>query len=106
MLINKSTQYQVERRITLHLGASVESPGEGNEKDGQYFAPRIYAKRAPNRQDADWGDGQPIYLTFAIEDTGCGLNEDEKNKLFKRFSQASPKTHVDYGVNRSHATSS
>jgi signal transduction histidine kinase len=98
ILIIKSTQYQVERRITLHLGASVESPGDGNENDGEYFAPRVYAKKAPSRQDADWGEGQPIYLTFAVEDTGCGLNDDEKNKLFKRFSQASPKTHVDYGV--------
>ena len=45
----------------------------------------------------DWGDGQEIYLEFAVQDTGRGLNAEELKLLFQRFSQASPRTHVQYG---------
>ena len=45
----------------------------------------------------DWGTGQIIYLRFKVEDTGCGLTAAEKKVLFERFSQASPRTHAQYG---------
>lgn len=32
-----------------------------------------------------------------VKDSGCGLNPEEKKKLFNRFAQASPRTHVQYG---------
>lgn len=32
-----------------------------------------------------------------MQDTGRGLNPEEKKLLFQRFSQASPRTHVQYG---------
>jgi len=48
-------------------------------------------------QQADWGNGAPIYLMFAVSDTGRGLTDSEKDILFRRFSQASPRTHVQYG---------
>lgn len=38
-----------------------------------------------------------MYLYFAVKDTGRGLSDDEKTRLFHRFSQASPRTHVQYG---------
>jgi PAS domain S-box-containing protein len=45
----------------------------------------------------DWGDGEEVYIQFAVEDTGPGLTAEEKKILFNRFAQASPKTHVQYG---------
>lgn len=42
----------------------------------------------------EWGTGEHVYLYFAVQDTGRGLDEDEKTRLFHRFSQASPRTHV------------
>src|SRR5277367_1882483 len=45
----------------------------------------------------DWGTGKEIYLYFAVKDTGRGLDENEKKLLFLRFSQASPRTHIQYG---------
>jgi CheY-like chemotaxis protein len=35
--------------------------------------------------------------TIQVKDSGCGLTPEEKKKLFHRFSQASPRTHVQYG---------
>jgi CheY-like chemotaxis protein len=43
------------------------------------------------------GRRQQLYLHFAVQDTGRGLTDEEKKLLFKRFSQASPRTHVQYG---------
>lgn len=33
-----------------------------------------------------------VFLQFAVADTGRGLNSNEMEVLFRRFSQASPKT--------------
>jgi signal transduction histidine kinase len=93
-----STQYQPERRVTLHLGASIAAPAQGDE-NSQWFAPRTEGK-FPGLS-AEWGAGDELYLIFSIEDTGCGLSADEMQRLFTRFGQASPKTHVQYGVSTS-----
>lgn len=42
-------------------------------------------------------DSDQIYVHFTVQDTGRGLSDCEKNLLFARFSQASPRTHVHYG---------
>lgn len=55
------------------------------------------AKRTEQVFNSDWGDGEELFLEFAVRDTGRGLTPDEKKLLFQRFSQASPRTHVTYG---------
>jgi CheY-like chemotaxis protein len=47
--------------------------------------------------DEEWGSGQLLYLHVEVEDTGCGLTKEEKERLFERFAQASPRTHAHYG---------
>ncbi|KAL1413038.1 hypothetical protein Q8F55_000787 [Vanrija albida] len=39
----------------------------------------------------------PVYLFVSVSDTGPGLTEDELDMLFRRFSQASAKTHTVFG---------
>lgn len=38
-----------------------------------------------------------LYVRFQVEDTGCSLTPEEKQILFQRFKQASPRTHAQYG---------
>jgi len=54
-------------------------------------------KREDFTEGPDWGQGQKVFIHFAVRDTVRGLDESEKKLLFQRFSQASPRTHVQYG---------
>lgn len=90
----KFTTTQAKRVINVTMGASLERPA----KEGSivsYFPPRSKVKDLTD--SSDWGEGEKIYLHFAVQDTGRGLSDDEKKLLFLRFSQASPRTHVQYG---------
>jgi len=91
----KFTQFQAERRITVHLGASVADSVEPRNSE-DYFDPRRSESRL--KLGPDWGSGEVLLLHFSVNDTGCGLSGPEMQSLFLRFSQASPKTHVKYGV--------
>jgi signal transduction histidine kinase len=54
-------------------------------------------KRTDQTFGSDWGEGEEIYIEFAVQDTGRGLSPEELKVLFQRFQQASPRTHVQYG---------
>jgi CheY-like chemotaxis protein len=62
-----------------------------------YISQTQQVRRDDLTELSDWGNGAPIYLMFAVQDTGRGLTEGETDMLFRRFSQASPRTHVQYG---------
>lgn len=91
----KFTQFQEERMITVSIGASIESPAK-QENSIEYFTPR--ASQSKIELGEDWGIGEDLFVHFSVNDTGCGLTSAEMQNLFLRFSQASPKTHVRYGV--------
>ena len=90
----KFTQHSKRRRITIYIEASLSQPSGENHRAS-------FIEQKPNRPDAtsneEWGTGEEVYLTIAVEDTGKGLTEDELKVLFHRFSQASPKTYKQYG---------
>lgn len=48
----------------------------------------------------NWGDQENDHealLHFSIYDTGPGMSREEQSRIFKRFSQASPKTFGEFG---------
>lgn len=90
----KFTQTSPKRVISVHIGASLEQPDLQNK--GFEFVPT----KAPSvniTAGKEWGDGEPLYIRVQVQDTGCGLTADEKQQLFQRFAQASPRTHAHYG---------
>lgn len=91
----KFTTTEQKRTITVTIGASEEMPSKMENRMVNYFPTRN--KRTDLLSQKDWGDGKEVYIHFAVQDTGRGLDDQEKKMLFLRFSQASPRTHVQYG---------
>ena len=90
----KFTTTQEERIINVTFAATLEQPSQDTSVVS-YFPTR--SKRNDLTRSAEWGTGDELYLQFSVQDTGRGLSDDEKKLLFIRFSQASPRTHVQYG---------
>ncbi|TVY81135.1 Hybrid signal transduction histidine kinase K, partial [Lachnellula suecica] len=93
----KFTRSEDRREIAVNLGASTSNPPKDDGSDVQWL-PSKNAKATQNLTLAsEWGTGDEVFLYFGVKDTGRGLSDDEKTRLFHRFSQASPRTHVQYG---------
>ncbi|KAI1105718.1 hypothetical protein F4804DRAFT_110083 [Jackrogersella minutella] len=91
----KFTQSRQNRSIVVTLDASSEASGTpGSDVD---YSPRDRSDKNDLTDHPDWGTGEKINLHFSIQDTGRGLDEHERKLLFQRFSQATPRTHVQYG---------
>lgn len=92
----KFTQDRATRKITVRVGASLTPavPPQG-AFDFEYIAPKNGEAVVPDSEE--WGSGEPLYLQFQVQDTGRGLTKEEKTRLFMRFSQATPRTHAQYG---------
>lgn len=91
----KFTAPSKTRCLTVAVGASVEPPVL-DHIPGFQFAPLGGTKTSASVAE-DWGDGEILYVRFKVQDTGCGLTAEEKQILFQRFKQASPRTHAQYG---------
>lgn len=91
----KFTSTENKRTITVTIGASTDRPSENPKAPVKYFSTR--RKEKADLSEKEWGDGEKVYIHFAVQDTGRGLSPEEKKLLFIRFSQASPRTHVQYG---------
>ncbi|CAM1512004.1 Fc.00g095170.m01.CDS01 [Cosmosporella sp. VM-42] len=84
-----------KREITVAVGASLDAP-DGSDTPGFQFVPAT-AGMSNITSSEDWGPGEALYVRFRVKDTGCGLTEGERQLLFQRFKQASPRTHAQYG---------
>ncbi|KAF2664426.1 aerobic respiration control sensor protein arcB [Microthyrium microscopicum] len=91
----KFTAGSKKKVITVFVAASSESPATISKPKLQYIPVR--ATKADTPIGDDWGSGDIVFLRFKVKDTGVGLTSDEKQVLFERFKQASPRTHAQYG---------
>ena len=91
----KFTTAQNKRVITISISASLKRPSELESAHVSYIPTK--SGRKDTCEGKDWGEGEELFINVAVQDTGKGLDESEKKLLFLRFSQASPKTHVQYG---------
>lgn len=83
-----------KRSISVHISVSSDQPDLSAK--GFEFVP-IRGTPITITAGEDWGSGVLTYLRVEVEDTGCGLTVEEKELLFERFAQASPRTHAHYG---------
>jgi PAS domain S-box-containing protein len=95
----KFTRGRRLRNIIIRYGAGLEPPDEKTASmTGDYLQWSPITKRHRDLTlDEDWGHGTPIYLRFSLQDTGPGMDADELQRMFSRFSQANAKTHITYG---------
>ncbi|CAG1976695.1 unnamed protein product [Fusarium graminearum] len=91
----KFTASSSTRNITVTVGVS-KTPPEGDHIPGFKFAP-TRGELANVVSSDEWGNGETLYVRYRVQDTGCGLTENERQLLFQRFKQASPRTHAKYG---------
>lgn len=93
----KFTAPSKTRRIRVSVGASKEPPVL-DDIPGFRFAPSTKGKPSVSPAE-DWGQSvdEFVYVRFKVQDTGCGLTAEERQILFQRFKQASPRTHAQYG---------
>ncbi|KAF2791575.1 hypothetical protein K505DRAFT_351197 [Melanomma pulvis-pyrius CBS 109.77] len=90
----KFTRLESSRLITVSIGASVSKPA--STPSGVQFIDAKLVDDDRHLKD-DWKHGSTLYIQFSVKDTGRGLSEEETSNLFARFSQASPRTHINYG---------
>lgn len=90
----KFTKTEPRREVTIHLATFAERPPDMFQSV-DYIPTRTFGD--DTTLGSGWGTGDPVYVHLAVHDTGRGLDDVEKKLLFLRFSQASPKTHVQYG---------
>jgi len=84
-----------KRVITVAVGASLSPPDASNIPGFQYVPIMTGIANVADSEDSQ--SGEVLYVSFKVQDTGCGLTQEERRILFQRFKQASPRTHAQYG---------
>jgi CheY-like chemotaxis protein len=89
-----------EKKLSIQYGATLTPPR--TREDSKLFSREVHwapkgSKASDNVNNEEWGNGEVVYLTFSLSDSGIGMSPDELDNIFERFQQANVATHVTYG---------
>ncbi|KAL6704703.1 hypothetical protein ACN47E_007985 [Coniothyrium glycines] len=92
----KFTKLQKTKKITVQFGLSMAVPSQ------TLFGPDFrWHSTGTSRPDLtlnpDYGQGDVVYLYYAVTDTGRGIAPEFIDKVFTKFEQADRRTHTTYG---------
>jgi len=82
----KFTRDEPMRRIRMSIGGSDDKPPNGEKVNLEWFPSRGVGLKRDLTVDEEWGTGEEVYLYFAVQDSGRGLSDEEKRRLFHRFA--------------------
>jgi signal transduction histidine kinase len=86
----KFTRQEPKREISIQFGASLSNPRNVFSRK-MNWAPGNSTSNETTVDGTEWGDGEVLYFTLSVTDTGVGMTNEEIKKLFHRFTQASSK---------------
>ncbi|RDI88308.1 hypothetical protein Vi05172_g2034 [Venturia inaequalis] len=90
----KATRNCEQREINVRISVVKTRPTMSNL--GVDYFPTSEHRRRSSRVRVDASNGSEIYLIIAVTDTGKGLSDQEKSRLFERFAQGNTKTYTQY----------
>jgi signal transduction histidine kinase/CheY-like chemotaxis protein len=98
MLTNaiKFTRMQPTRTIQIRSGSSRTAPSADTFGSGFKWYPTEIS-RPDLTQEADYGEGESVYLYYAVVDSGKGIQPEFISRVFSKFEQADRRTHTKYG---------
>jgi signal transduction histidine kinase/CheY-like chemotaxis protein len=92
----KFTKTQTTRKLGIRCGSSIAPPAtELFGDDLQWHSTGL--SRPDLTHDPEYGEGHPVYVHFAVTDSGEGIPPAALGKIFTKFTQADRRTHTKYG---------
>ena len=82
----KFTKSGKKREIKVSIGGSTVKPPNGERVNLEWFPSRGIGLKKDLTLDPEWGEEEPVFVYFAVKDTGQGLSDEEKARLFHRFA--------------------
>ena len=86
----KFTQSEKKRKIRVSIGGSIRKPPNGKQVNLEWFPSRGIDSKKDLTLDQEWGEEEPVFIYFAVKDTGRGVSGEEKARLFQRFAVRLP----------------
>jgi len=92
----KFTKAEKTRTITIRFGSS-RTPPATNLFGPNFHWHQTKKSRPDLTQEADYGQGEAVYLYYGVVDSGRGIPDKYSDKVFSKFEQADRRTHTKYG---------